>query len=193
MAKKQEEKLTLAPGEEEAFLLFYNARSFHVAATKLEDLPQIDFFLWPTIMCEAFALELHLKCFLTLRNKPFGRIHECEDLFNLLDSDDKDLVRLRLEERILIDPLLRDARAEDGLRLDLESVLKRANRMFVRARYWHEGFTKQSIENDEMCTAGICALTDAITQIILDVRPDWTNEKMKSLSILRKSYRQPST
>ncbi len=192
MANGEMTRIKLAD-EEDAFLLFYNARAFHVSATTLGDLPQTDFYLWPSVVCEAFGLVLHLKCLLMLKKKPFGNIHEINDLFLKLDQSDQDLVRKKLEEMISIDPLLSQHRDEGTLEVDLETVLKRANKMFIRARYWHEGFTKEWLENDEMCTAGIYSLANAIAAIILEMRPDWTEEKMKSLKLHRKSYSQPPT
>lgn len=185
-------KVRLA-GEEEEFLLFYNARSFHVSATKLGDLPQTDFFLWPTIMCEAFGLELHVKCLLMLRGRTNRDIHGIQSLFDLLSDDDKNRIRDTLQELVLANPLYVEAQSKRALRLDLETVLKRANKMFVRSRYWHEGVEEEALLNDEMCTAGIGTLSDAITKLILEIRPDWTEEKMKDFNIARLSYSQPPT
>jgi hypothetical protein len=173
MAKNGRRRKTIDP-----FLVFVNARSFQLAATVIDAQPQKDFFLWPTIVTESFSLELHIKCLHRLRRRNLWG-HDVRELFYKLSKRDQRQTAKYLQEVVSQHPLYSQATSE-GIHLDVDSILMRASNMFMRARYWHELEMPNRDSYGHATTAGIGPLSDAVMQLILDLRPDW-REKIKTV------------
>lgn len=161
------------------FQLFINARSFQITATILDQRKEHDFFLGPTMVTEAFALELHIKCLLCLRGISVTPVHEVDQLFDQLDEQDKRRIEMHLNKLLVLHPHHKAA-IETGILMDLQSILKRGSNMFLRMRYWHEGILPARDENGHASNAGIGLLADAIMIVLLESCPDW-HGRMKGI------------
>jgi hypothetical protein len=181
--------------EPEPFSVFFNARGFHAAAHFLDQKPQKHLLAFPMIVCESFGLELHLKALHVLRGRwrEVSKEHNIRKLFELLSESDQDAIKKYLEQILLIHthPHYDQQSEKDGL-FEIDSILDRASTMFVAARYWHE-MPLPTDAKGRASTAAICVLSDSISQLIQDLRPDWTEEKMKGAEFEFVSKRQQST
>ena len=158
------------------FLAFVNARATHLASFAVEDYvalrPALKHVLfWPEMANEALGLELHLKCLHAVRGR-FEEGHSIKILFDKLDASDKAEIEARMAGLIAINPHYRDVQSR-GTRIDLDSILVRADEMFNRARYWHEGIFPLADAADHIGDAGMAPMSDAIFDLLLSIHPEW--------------------
>jgi hypothetical protein len=170
MAKKSKSELV-----QDAFV---NALSFHSATNALSQCPgnPVDKLLlyWPTVVCEAFALELFIKCLLMLRGRKPKKNHDVEGLFKLLSNADQQKIAKYLHEGVTRDDRY-DLAAAHGIRLDIDSVLQRTKDSFLRIRYWHEHVPPSPDAHGTRSNAGVGALVVAIYRLLNELRPEWQN------------------
>ncbi len=88
--------------------VYVNALSFIAAVTALNrsDADGVDKILLytPTVVCEAFALELFIKCLHEIRGTTPERNHDVETLFNALGQPDRDTISKYFDEIIQVHP-----------------------------------------------------------------------------------------
>ena len=177
------------------FDVFYNARGFHAAAHILDKQRQKHLLVFPMIVCESFALELHLKSLHVLRGRweKIRKTHDIRTLFKLLGPYDKHRIKTHLQQILLrhTHPHYDKQSEKEGL-FEIDSILDRASTLFPAARYWHE-MPLPTDSKGRASTAAICVLSDAISQLIQELRPDWTEEKMRKTEFEFVSRTQKST
>ena len=160
------------------FLCFVNARAMHLSSFAIEQFvesqPAIRHIMfWPEMVMEAFGLELHLKCLHALRGR-FDGGHGIKELYDNLDPDDRAGIQTRFAELMAINPHYADADVQRrGTLLDMESVVIRADEMFYKGRYWHEGLLPRQDSRGHIGDAGTAVLSDAIFELLLAVKPEW--------------------
>jgi hypothetical protein len=175
------------------FNIFYNARSYYAAAHFLDQQKRPNLLVFPTIVCESLSLELHLKTLHVLRKRweKIRKNHHIRELFALLSQSDQRRIKNHLKQILQVHPHYDVASDKAGL-FKIDSILDRANTMFVNARYWHECPIPTDAKG-RASNAAIGPLTDAIMLLILELRPDWTEEKMRSAEFDFISRKQQST
>lgn len=157
----------------DAFDVFVNAWGYQSTSTLLDQRVERNVFAAPSIVNEALSLELYLKCIHILRRRrprKFG--HDVCKLFSNLSKSDRRSLREYYDQLLAQYPLALKI-LRDGVLIDIESVLQRANGIFESMRYWHElpQFPKDS--NGRSTSAGTSVLINACIQFLLEVRPDW--------------------
>ncbi len=166
MAKKKPKPLPL-----DSFLAFYSARAFQMTSTILDRQPNKPFFIWPLIVNETFSLELHLKSLHRIRRR-IAHGHNIRFLFESLSMADRKKIESHFNA-IAVQHPLHGAAIKDGIPMDLESVLTRSSDLFHNARYWFQGHLPTPDSKGHRTNAGIGPLSDAVMQLILELRPDW--------------------
>lgn len=155
-------------------MVLFSARGFQRAAVVLGEQAEGDLMMWPTITCEALSLELHIKALLEERgNQQFG--HNAEALYKQLPQAD----RTRIEEhfnRIAPQHQQYKMAVAAGVAMDVPAVLARAQDMFIRGRYWHEGILPKSDSNGHVGNFGIGSLSDAVMERLFDLHPEWKTQ-----------------
>ena len=157
----------------DSILLFINARGFHYAA-KVVDREESakSALVWPMMALETFALELHIKALHRVRRRKAPRGHDVSKLFHELSKSDQKKIGSYLSSSLAKHPQHKQFQT-DGVAFDVDSILLRARDMFTRARYWHELELPSQDAREHGTNAGVGLLSDAITRLILDLRPEW--------------------
>ncbi len=151
---------------------FVNANAYQLTAQLIDKHPNNKHhLLWPMIVNEAFALELFLKCLHEARRRSIWG-HEPHDLFHKLSKADRKSIEIRYNAIIVGHPLYAIASAE-GVPLDIESVLLRAQKLFTGGRYWHERIDLSKDSQGYATNAGVGSLSDAIRDLLYEIKPDW--------------------
>ena len=172
MAKTKKSKAKRIKPED----VYVNAVSFRAASMALS-LPQpnpVDkiILFWPSVVCEAFALELFIKCLHHIRRRTKVRGHDVEALFGILSKNDKRKVVKYYQEIVQLHPEYQMA-LKHGIRFDVDSVLLRAKESFIKLRYWHEHNPPSADSSGHISNAGVGSLCDALHRLIDEARPDW--------------------
>jgi hypothetical protein len=163
--------------------VYLNAVSFYAASVALshpECAQGVDKVLlfWPTVVCEAFSLELFLKCLHAIRRRKVKKNHDVEALFRDLSKADKKIVtkyfhgivQLHIEYRLAL---------QHGLTFNIDSVLQRTKDSFVRVRYWHEGQRPNADASGKVSNAGVGSLCAALKRLIDELRPEWGSMELR--------------
>ena len=168
MAKKRVRYRAIDP-----FDAFVNARSVDSAATVLERREERNLFAWPVMVNEALSLELYLKCLHLVRRRRRGtRTHDVCKLYDLLSKADKKRITRHFDRLVLKHPLA-ERMLTDGFRIDIPSVLARANGVFENQRYWHERPPLSRDLSGRAGSAGVGILIMAIMLFLLEIKPEW--------------------
>lgn len=165
-----------APPQNDPFALFVNARSFLFAAGAIDDMnDRKSLAVWPSLVNQAFSLELHTKCLLLVRGQAGAKIHDLEKLFQRVGAADRLEIEKNLSHLVQINPYYIDAKAK-GIPLDVDSILMRTKDMFEKGRYWHEGVLPGCDNLGFVGDAGCRPLADAICLLLVKVNPTWTDD-----------------
>lgn len=128
----------------------------------------------PTIVLEAFAFELYLKCLLNLQN-PGQTVssHNLEWLFNQLARTTRDAIRREYNQPSEAAKRSREARAAQfGHVQDFDHDLHLSKDAFEAFRYLYEGSDGQALGNANYTATEIMEATRAV---ILQREKDWIN------------------
>lgn len=155
----------------EPVFVFINAQAFQLAAEALNVQPDKHIFMYPMAANEAFSLELYLKTLHRVRRR-YVEGHDIEAIFRRLTVTDQQAIELRYNARIMAHRQYHLAVAH-GLKLDLDSVLRRCKDAFIKIRYWHEGKMPSQNDDGKVSNAGTGTMCDAIRDYIIDLRPEW--------------------
>jgi len=157
--------------------IYVNALSFYVATMAMSQ-PEVArgvdklLLYWPTVVCEAFSLELFLKCLHAVRRRQAPRHHDPAALFHDLSKADRKAIDGYFQEAVKLHfqyPLA----LQHGLSFDIESVLQRTKDTFVRVRYWHEQQRPNADASGKVSNAGVGSLCGAIKRLLDELRPEW--------------------
>ncbi len=136
---------------------------------------------------EAFALELHFKCLHELRGRKGSAYgHQIQLSWKGMDKADKKQIKGMLAEKVLNDDLYRVTQRL-GYRLDIKTILKRAEDLFVDARYSYEGHLKKKWRVKRGINHGISLLIRVVHDLILNERPKWDIDVGKAIAKLTPS------
>jgi hypothetical protein len=161
------------------FETFANAMGVHLMAKVVnkhaEGQPlDKEHLIWPMLFTEAFALELFIKSALQLRGKT-ARGHSVHDLFFRLDAKDQKRITELYDTIITRQPYAHSA-LKIGVSLEAGQVLKRADTLFVAARYWHEHGVLSKDDKNLSGNMGVGTLCDAIRDFLYELNPDWPDK-----------------
>jgi len=126
----------------------------------------------PPIVCAAFALELYLKCLLTIEGKKPPKSHDLQELFELLGAKTQSHIRARFkpyesEQEELASP----AYAAQGMTRPpgavFDFILNASRDAFETYRYIHE----KGLEANQGW--GADRIMQAARNVILDRHPEW--------------------
>lgn len=167
------------------FLALVNARAMHLASLAIERYIRkrpalMHILFWPEMTTEALGLELHIKCLHAVRGR-FPDGHGIKALYESLDAADRRDIELYLEGVFMVNPHYSDV-TNRRTQIDIESILIRADEMFKRGRYWHEGKLPLADSGGRIGDAGIAPLSDAIFILLQKIHPDWW-DKLKQFRI----------
>lgn len=157
--------------------VYVNALSFRVAAMVLSR-PDIAtgvdkmLLFWPTVVCEAFSLELFIKCLHAIRRRIPKKKHDVEALYQGLSKADRKTIAKYFYEIVQAHPQ-HDLALKHGITFDVDSVLQRTRDTFIRVRYWHEKQPPSPDASGKVSNAGVGSLCDALNQFIDELRPQW--------------------
>jgi hypothetical protein len=151
--------------------LYINACTYLWASRELAASKNIQLTHNPMIMCEAFALELMLKCLHRIRRRNiFGHNISTVIWPKLSKADQHAIVRYH-SKLVAAHPQVKWAKS-NGVSLKLDEILKRAN-SFVSVRYWHEGDAGSVDSANIVSHAGVSELLTAVWCRIIFLRPRW--------------------
>jgi hypothetical protein len=131
-------------------------------------------FIVPSQFLFVLALELHLKCLLSLRGRPIERVHSLkQSLFNKLPLADRRAARSYFMAKAANDPDIQSLKKTFGFELTLDLVLQSCEHVFQTFRYWHEYkagelFPRVRGRARTRGTLGINFALAAIRQVIFD-------------------------
>jgi hypothetical protein len=171
-------KIILTDDEKEAVGILANARGYQLVTALLDNLTGAlkKLVHYQMLASEVFALELSIKALLKLRGiKATG--HDINALYGKLNQSDKDAIIKHYEPMINNHPS-RQWALDLGIQLDINSVLQNNRDMFVKARYWHEGKLAAAPNKETASNAGVRIISEAISKVIRDKYPEWTDENL---------------
>ena len=158
----------------EPIAAFKQAEAFRLAALALNRMHKTGFAV-VYCACDAFALELYLKCLL-MAGGHAGSGHDLWKLFFRLPANDQMAIRRHFGDSIFPQVVEVVNRVEMGElprssldTFDFEVCLRRSATAFHKFRYFHEGL----MEDGDGWTAG--GIVNATRRRILDLYPDWAN------------------
>ncbi|HEX3725126.1 MAG TPA: hypothetical protein VHV08_02745 [Pirellulales bacterium] len=174
---------------------YVNALSFRAAVVALNSCTVsvgVDRLLlfWPTVVCEAFSLELFLKCLHAIRGIPHKQKHDVETLFGVLSTTDKDTTTKYFHEIVQLHPQ-HSLALMHGVSFDIEAVLQRTKDAFIKVRYWHEGTPPSADASGKISNAGVGSLCDALNRFIDEIRPEWRTMSLHT-SVLMENQPPPT-
>jgi hypothetical protein len=158
--------------------IFRLAEAFRGSAQLISQLISLglsDHFRFPCGVNHAFAMELYLKCLITIETGFTHPTHDLENLFNYLSSHTRKTIERYYDEIRAEDPLCiafaqwlerHGENPEEHLRL--KSALSKSAKAFEVLRYPYEG------EEDHNYILG--PLEIAARRIILELKPEWNPE-----------------
>ena len=117
----------------------------------------------------SFALETYLKCLVALQSGLFLRGHDTWKLFRKLQSDTQKALRAYHENYIDGKPEF-EAAKNKGIKVDLDSLLKRGRNAFVDFRYAYETIPAGR-------DWGVGGLNQALREEILKLHPEWKMDR----------------
>ncbi len=117
------------------------------------------------VMNASFALETYLKCLVALESGVFLRGHDTLKLFRKLRSETQSALRAYHDNYISGKPEF-EAAKQKGIKLDLDSLLKRGRNAFVDFRYAYESIPAGR-------DWGLGGLNHGLREEILKLRPEW--------------------
>lgn len=130
----------------------------------------------PGLVCSAFAMELYLKCLITLQLGDAPEIHDLEELFKELPAESQEIIRQGYLRRIQPDlkshSAFRDQMRSQGVHVpnpeDFDALLKSSARAFESFRYIYD----RNLTNRTPAFLIGDALF-AMRGLILSYHPDW--------------------
>ena len=138
--------------------------------------------IFPSTVCEAFSLELFLKCLMLVEGTQYKPGHDLEKLFDHLSVDSKAHIRAHCERGLAqIQQMMNMAHqqyqqtgkgmAEPPPRIDFEYALASSRRAFEAYRYVHEGKSAMEPGGNWLGKPILHSVRDRI----LILRPEWKN------------------
>jgi hypothetical protein len=113
----------------------------------------------------AFALELYLKCLLTIECGMYPEDHDLKELFRNLPRQTRDALRKKHDDLAEKDTHFAVAREKIGIQTNLDSLLETGKDAFTQLRY--------AFKEDPIGTWGLNIFTWCVRERILSLRPDW--------------------
>jgi hypothetical protein len=159
------------------FDVFANAYGFYWATIALDkqitEHKQPHIFMWPLLVNESISLELFLKSIHILRGrnpKKFG--HHIRESYKAIDPPDKRKISREYRKMLAAYPLTPHL-VKAGRRMDLNSVLKRADGIFEAMRYWHEFPEWPKDADRKSSNSGAGLLLNALIGFMKGLNPTW--------------------
>ena len=151
--------------------LFHRAEAFRLASSVLgEKIHVTPNLMAPYAVAGAFALELYLKCILSIERANPKKEHDLVKLFALVSPQTQTRIREHFLNQSPVATLVRLAlESKVGKPIDFDATLSRSKDVFFKWRYpdsygWDVGASGWSDDIVEVTRA-----------VILDLRPDWSH------------------
>lgn len=156
-------------------LVFINAMSWQTVVRTLNvQTHHKEILKWPTMVAEALCLELFIKAVHRMRRRKIIKSHGIRADYGRIGRSDRKTIEKYLAESMALHPSYEAAVAR-GAKLDADSILMRAENMFVHGRYWHELIMPGEDTDKQIGNPGLSNLNDGLRNLILDVHPEWLN------------------
>lgn len=123
--------------------------------------------IFPTMSHACFALELYLKCLLTIEGKHL-KGHNLKVLFMNLSKNTRDTLEKRHNDVLDRDALLQDRLKKQNLPIDLMSLLEEAKDFYSIARYVFEDISDRGAYGFNLWN-----FTENIRHYIIGLNPHW--------------------
>jgi hypothetical protein len=116
----------------------------------------------------AFAVELYLKCLLTVEGSPVPASHNLKFLFDQLSRESKVKIRSVHNERASQDSVFASLE-RSGIKTDLDSLLEQGQDVFEQFRYIYEGIPR----GKSQIGFALNIFAGCVRDRILDLRLTW--------------------
>jgi len=140
-------------------------------ATQDED--QKFYFALVYVVNASFAIELYLKCLLTVEGGQVPGTHNLKDLFNQVSRESRGKITKRHNTVAPHHPVLSGFDERLGINTDLDSLLERDQDVFSQVRYLFEGIRDRT----EPVGFGLELFGRIVRNRILDLRPEWLSDE----------------
>jgi hypothetical protein len=138
----------------------------------------------PSMICSAFALELYLKCLIILAGRKAPHIHNRENLFKLVDSDNQEKIRkfFKTQEADMSN-FFNEANRQTGDEMmpshpDFDKQLKASADAFQLFRHLHEPLRKK----DNHPTGYFAyPIEEGARHAILLAHPEWEDARIVTI------------
>jgi hypothetical protein len=132
-------------------------------------------YMFPSVTCQAFSLELYLKCLLRMQGSNYRGTHDLEQLYDLLSQENRDAIE-RIASKPL-DPMIkgmfyigRDPHLPQSLLV--KDLIHESRRAFETFRYIHE---RIGTGDGEGWTAG--PVVGWVRERLMELKPEWREFK----------------
>jgi len=162
--------------------LFMQAESFYRSANLLfhhatQMGPFNPPYMFPSIVCEAFSLELYLKCLITKEGSEDFGTHDLEQLYGLVSAGNRARIEEIFNERYLpqeqrMAEIVHKQLKKSGEcpKVTLQDYLHKSRRAFESFRYIHE--KTKSMDGDGWSAK---AVLQAVRERLIEIEPEWAN------------------
>ncbi len=133
-------------------------------------------YMFPSIVCEAFSLELYLKCLIVFEGSTYRGTHDLEQLYGLVSVANRAAIEKLAIPHLEQQQKLADAAHELSKQpgpsptITFQQVLQNSRRAFEALRYVHE---KIGLGSGEGWSAG--PVVSAVRDRLIELNPEWKN------------------
>jgi len=122
------------------------------------------------VVCQAFSMELYLKCLVAVEGGNPQNEHNLDKLFLKVGAGSQGIIRANYgNKRIAQDALYAAAKLPVLAKSDFDSALHASADAFTDFRYIYEG----AIQSEEGWLAG--SISECVRERIIELRPEWAN------------------
>ena len=125
----------------------------------------------------AFAVELYLKCLLSVEGGQIPETHNLKQLFNQVSRESRGKITKRHNKLAADHPVLSEFRQNLGIKTDLNSLLEDGQNIFTQFRYFFEDIANRT----EPIGFGLDLFGQIVRNRILDWRPEWVSTEFPSV------------
>jgi len=162
--------------------LFQQAESFFRSANLLfHNATQIPLhfnpeFLFPSVVCQAFSLELYLKCMIVIEGSPYPATHDLEKLYELITAENRSEIEKICLPHLPLQQKMSDAFHKQANKpgpapiVTFQGMLHASHRAFEAFRYVHE---KTTLSDGQGWSGG--PIVQSVRERLMVVHPEWRN------------------
>jgi hypothetical protein len=162
--------------------LFQQAESFFQSAVLLfNNATQIPRyfnpqFIFPSLVCEAFSLELYLKCVIVIEESEYPATHDLEKLYALITAENRTEIEKICSPHMAQQQSMQNAYHQHTKQpgaaptVTFQSMLHASHKAFETFRYVHE---KNTLSDGEGWQGG--PIVRSVRERLMILRPEWRN------------------